>query len=76
VYRILLDPHLHTYTAMYRAYRRDVLDHIPTTSNGFSQIYPQLTNGEAAVRYARQAAETITQAQSKLPAQLQAIAAG
>jgi protoporphyrinogen oxidase len=32
-----------------------------------SQIYPQLTNGEAAVRYARQAAETIAQAQSQLP---------
>ena len=41
-----------------------------------SQIYPQLTNGEAAVRYARQAAETITQAQAELPAPLQAIAAG
>jgi len=41
-----------------------------------SQIYPQLTNGEAAVRYARQAAETISQAQAQLPAPLQAIAAG
>ncbi len=40
-----------------------------------SQIYPQLTNGEAAVRYARQAATTITQAHAQLPAQLRAVAA-
>jgi protoporphyrinogen oxidase len=39
------------------------------------QIYPQLTNGEAAVTYARRAAETIAQAQAQLPALLQTMAA-
>jgi|HigsolmetaAR201D_1030396.scaffolds.fasta_scaffold03773_2 protoporphyrinogen oxidase len=33
-----------------------------------AQIYPQLTNGEAAVTYARRAAETIVAAQSRIPA--------
>jgi protoporphyrinogen oxidase len=40
-----------------------------------AQIYPQLTNGEAAVTYARRAAETIAQAQAQLPALLQTMAA-
>jgi dolichol-phosphate mannosyltransferase len=35
MYRVLLDPRLHTYTAMYRAYRREVIERIPTTSDGF-----------------------------------------
>ncbi len=33
-----------------------------------AQIYPQLTNGEAAVSYARRAAETIAAAQARVPA--------
>lgn len=39
-----------------------------------AQIYPQLTNGEAAVRYARQAAATIAGAQAALPAPRPAVA--
>jgi dolichol-phosphate mannosyltransferase len=38
IYRLLLDPHLHTYTAMYRAYRREVVECIPTTSDGFLMV--------------------------------------
>jgi dolichol-phosphate mannosyltransferase len=38
IYRLLLDPHLHTYTAMYRAYRREVIECIPTTSDGFLMV--------------------------------------
>lgn len=38
MYRILLDRHLHTYTAMYRAYRRDVVEQIKTTSDGFLMV--------------------------------------
>jgi dolichol-phosphate mannosyltransferase len=35
MYRALVDPHLHTYTAMYRAYRREVIERIDTRSDGF-----------------------------------------
>jgi dolichol-phosphate mannosyltransferase len=35
MYRALVDPHLHTYTAMYRAYRREVIERIRTRSDGF-----------------------------------------
>jgi dolichol-phosphate mannosyltransferase len=38
MYRVLLDPQLHTYTAMYRAYRREVIERIPTTSDGFLMV--------------------------------------
>lgn len=38
MYRLLLDPHLHTYTAMYRAYRREVIECIPTTADGFLMV--------------------------------------
>lgn len=38
IYRMLLDPHLHTYTAMYRAYRREVIERIPTTADGFLMV--------------------------------------
>jgi dolichol-phosphate mannosyltransferase len=38
MYRVLLDPRLHTYTAMYRAYRREVIERIPTTSDGFLMV--------------------------------------
>ncbi len=35
VYRVMLDPHLHTYTAMFRAYRRHVLDAVQFESPGY-----------------------------------------
>lgn len=38
LYRVLLDPRLHTYTAMYRAYRREVIERIPTTADGFLMV--------------------------------------
>ena len=38
MYRVLLDPRLHTYTAMYRAYRREVIERIPTSSDGFLMV--------------------------------------
>jgi len=38
MYRVLLDPRLHTYTAMYRAYRREVIERCPTTSDGFLMV--------------------------------------
>ncbi len=34
-YRVLLDPGLHTYTAMFRAYRRQVLDLVQFSSPGY-----------------------------------------
>ena len=44
LYRILLDPELHTYTAMYRAYRREVIERIPTTADGFLMVTELLVN--------------------------------
>lgn len=38
LYRILINPRLHTYTAMYRAYRREVVERIPTTADGFLMV--------------------------------------
>ena len=38
MYRVLLDPRLHTYTAMYRAYRREVIERIPTSADGFLMV--------------------------------------
>jgi dolichol-phosphate mannosyltransferase len=38
LYRILVDPRLRTYTAMYRAYRREVIERIPTTADGFLMV--------------------------------------
>jgi len=35
IYRILLNWRVHTYTALYRAYRRDVIDEIPFAANDF-----------------------------------------
>lgn len=37
-YRLLVDPRLHTYTAMYRAYRRRVIERVPTVANGFLMV--------------------------------------
>lgn len=35
LYRLLLDRRLHTYTALFRAYRRKVVEQVPSTANGF-----------------------------------------
>jgi dolichol-phosphate mannosyltransferase len=35
LYRLLVDWRIHTYTAMYRAYRRTVVDQVPTTAEGY-----------------------------------------
>ena len=35
VYRLLLDWHLHTYTSMFRAYRREVVERVPSRADGF-----------------------------------------
>lgn len=35
IYRVLVDFRIHTWTAMYRAYRREVVEHVPTTTEGY-----------------------------------------
>jgi dolichol-phosphate mannosyltransferase len=35
IYRLLLDRRIHTYTALFRAYRREVIEHVPSTADGF-----------------------------------------
>ncbi len=35
IYRLLVDPHVHTYTALFRAYRREVLDNVSFEADGF-----------------------------------------
>jgi dolichol-phosphate mannosyltransferase len=35
IYRLLVDWRVHTYTALYRAYRRQVIDHVTCTSDGY-----------------------------------------
>lgn len=35
IYRILVNRKVHTYTALYRAYRREVIENVPFTSSGF-----------------------------------------
>lgn len=35
IYRLLVDPRVHTYTALFRAYRREVLDHVSFEADGF-----------------------------------------
>ncbi len=35
IYRILVDRHVHTYTSLFRAYRRSVIEHVSFASNGF-----------------------------------------
>jgi dolichol-phosphate mannosyltransferase len=55
MYRVLLDPRLHTYTAMYRAYRREVVERVLTTSDGFLMVTELLVGallaGYRAVEY-------------------------
>ena len=38
LYRLLLDPSLHTYTCLFRAYRRDVIATVPFTAPGFLSV--------------------------------------
>lgn len=38
LYRILLRSDLHCYTSLFRAYRREVIERIPVTSNGFVAV--------------------------------------
>jgi dolichol-phosphate mannosyltransferase len=35
LYRAVVDPRVHTYTALFRAYRREVLERVPFNSDGF-----------------------------------------
>ena len=35
IYRILVNRHVHTYTSLFRAYRRSVVEHVPFAANGF-----------------------------------------
>jgi len=35
IYRVLVDPRLHTYTSLFRAYRRAVIEGVPFQSSGF-----------------------------------------
>ena len=35
LYRVLVDRHVHTYTSLFRAYRREVIEQITFTSDGF-----------------------------------------
>lgn len=38
MYRVLLDWRIHTYTSMFRAYRREVVERVHTQSNGFLMV--------------------------------------
>ena len=45
IYQVLVDWHISTYTAMYRAYRLDVVRRVPFNSNGFlsaAELFDQL----------------------------------
>ena len=35
IYRVLVDRHVHTYTSLFRAYRRQVIERVPFQSDGF-----------------------------------------
>jgi dolichol-phosphate mannosyltransferase len=45
MYRVLVDWHLHTYTALFRVYRRRVVEHVPFESDGFLAGTEILVNG-------------------------------
>lgn len=38
LYRLIVGSHIHTYTALFRAYRREVLDAVPVRSDGFLSV--------------------------------------
>jgi dolichol-phosphate mannosyltransferase len=44
IYRVLVDWHIHTYTAMYRAYRRQVIEQLPITTEGYLVMAELLVN--------------------------------
>jgi hypothetical protein len=44
-YRLLVDHHVYTYTALFRAYRRNVLESVPFYANGFLAGTELLVNG-------------------------------
>ncbi|HWQ14510.1 MAG TPA: glycosyltransferase family 2 protein [Roseiflexaceae bacterium] len=44
IYRILVNRHIYTWTAMYRAYRRGVLERVPTTAEGYLVMAELLVN--------------------------------
>ncbi len=44
IYRVLLDRRIHTYTCMFRAYRREVVDNVPFHSDGFLSVTELLAN--------------------------------
>jgi dolichol-phosphate mannosyltransferase len=48
IYRALVDRHIHTWTAMYRAYRREVVERVPTTSEGYLVMAELLVNATLA----------------------------
>jgi dolichol-phosphate mannosyltransferase len=48
IYRILVNPRLRTYTAMYRAYRREVIERSRTTSDGFLMVTQLLVDAMLA----------------------------
>jgi dolichol-phosphate mannosyltransferase len=45
IYRLLVDWKIHTYTALFRAYRRSVVEHVPFASDGFLAGTEILVNG-------------------------------
>jgi dolichol-phosphate mannosyltransferase len=45
IYRLLVDWRTHTYTCLFRAYRRQVIDHVPFESDGFLAGTELLVNG-------------------------------
>jgi dolichol-phosphate mannosyltransferase len=44
LYRLLLDRHIHTYTCLFRAYRRHVIETVPFESDGFLGVTEILAN--------------------------------
>lgn len=48
IYRLLLDRRVHTYTCLFRAYRRDVIDHVSFQSDGFLGVTEILANALVA----------------------------
>lgn len=44
IYRALTSWRVHTYTALFRAYRRAVIDHVPFNSNGYLAVTQLLVN--------------------------------
>lgn len=44
IYRVLVNRHIHTYTAMYRAYRRRVIEQTPPTLEGYVVMAEILVN--------------------------------